>query len=210
MVAMLRRLYTSDCFQLLLDGVPGTAVFVVVAGVHEGSCLSPLLFIFFIRDLPCTIDRAVGNLAPRIKNCVRSTLVYADDVAEMALSHGGLQVEINACYDFFEGKLLRVNPDKSEVICFVKTRAADLDFSCDFQGNQRPCVRSARYLGIIFDTHGKWLEQKKIVAARSRSALGRCKIILGTIGRGNAKNALNLFDILVGSVYRYGLGAGRG
>jgi hypothetical protein len=207
MVAMLRRLYISDCFQLLLDGVPGTAVFVVVAGVHEGSCLSPLLFIFYIRDLPRAIDITVGDLAPRIQNRPRSTLVYADDVAEMALSHVGLQVEINACYDFFEGKLLRVNPDKSEVICFVKTRAVDFDFSCDFRGTQRPGVRSARYLGVVFDTHGKWLEQKRLVAARSRSALGRCKIILGTIGKGNAKNALNLFYVLVFSVYRYGLGA---
>ncbi len=45
-VAILRRLYVTDTFQLLLDGVPGSMVFVVVSGVHEGSCLSPLLFIF--------------------------------------------------------------------------------------------------------------------------------------------------------------------
>ncbi len=41
----------------------------------------------------------------------------------------------------------------------------------------------------------------------SQSALGRCKIILSTIGKGNAKHALNLYDSLVGSIYRYGLGA---
>jgi hypothetical protein len=40
-VSILRRLYVSDTFQLLLDGVPGSMVFVVVSGVHEGSCLSP-------------------------------------------------------------------------------------------------------------------------------------------------------------------------
>jgi hypothetical protein len=207
MVSMLRRLYVSDCFQLLLDGIPGTAIFVVVSGVHEGSCLSPLLFIFFIRDLPKFVDETDGIMAPSIKGNIRSTLVYADDVAEMSLSNAGLQVEIDACYSFFDGKLLRVNPDKSEVICFVRARAADHGFSCNFRGVQRKGVKAARYLGVFFDTHGNWKEQKQIVAARARSALGRCKTILNTIGKGNAKHALNLFDTLVGSIYRYVLGA---
>jgi hypothetical protein len=54
-VSLIRRLYSFDTFQVLLDGVPGTVVFSVVVGVHEGSCLSPMLFVFFIRDLPRTL-----------------------------------------------------------------------------------------------------------------------------------------------------------
>jgi hypothetical protein len=207
MVSMLRRLYVSDTFQLLLDGTPGTAVFVVVSGVHEGSCLSPLLFIFFIRDLPRQVNSTVGIEAPQISGKARSSLVYADDVAEMSYTINGLQIEIEACYCFFEGKLLAVNPDKSDVIKFVRCRSTDTACSVDFRGTRKEGVEVARYLGVFFDNKGSWKCQKTVALSRSKMALGRCKVILGTIGQENVKHSLNMFDVLVASVYRYGLGA---
>jgi hypothetical protein len=206
-VAILRRLYVSDSFQLLLDGVPGSMVFVVVSGVHEGSCLSPLLFIFFIPDLPRVLNSIPGTVAPSIKGKTCSTLVYADDVAEMSLSHMGLQVEVDACYEFFEQKLLNVNPEKSQVLCFIRSRAAEVHCHLDFRGTQRESVDVARYVGVYFDNRGNWKCQKSVVLSRSRVALGRCKVIISTVGRRNAKFAVNMFDVLVGSVYRYRFGA---
>ncbi len=100
-----------------------------------------------------------------------------------------------------------VNPGKSEVMCFVSPRSADVVFTCDFRGNLRESVNSARYLGIIFDSHGKWALQKGIVAARARLALGRCKVIVNTIGHRDSKHLIDLFDSLVASIYRFGLGA---
>jgi hypothetical protein len=64
-----------------------------------------------------------------------------------------------------------------------------------------------RYLGIFFDSTGNWKSQKEIVGARSRSALGRCKTIVNTIGRRDVKHLINLFDSIVASVYRYAFGA---
>ncbi len=43
-VSILRKLYAVDSFQLLLDGVPGTVIFTVVVGVHEGSSHAPSSF----------------------------------------------------------------------------------------------------------------------------------------------------------------------
>ncbi len=154
MVSVLRRLYISDTFQLLLDGVPGTAVFVVVLGVHEGSCLSPLLNIFFIQEPPSEVNTQIGIDAPTASGIVRSTLVYADDVVEMSLSANGLQIEIKTCYRFFERKLLAVNPDKSEVIKFVRSRTTDVSCHFDFRGTRRDGVEVARYLGVFFDNRG--------------------------------------------------------
>ncbi len=48
---MLTCLYTGDSFSILLDGVSSAQTFQVNAGVHEGSPLSPLLFILFIAQL---------------------------------------------------------------------------------------------------------------------------------------------------------------
>jgi hypothetical protein len=206
-VSILRRLYLSDTFQLLLDGVPGTAIFAVVTGVHEGSCLSPLLFIFFIRDLPATVNLTPGIDAPDILGSNTSTLVYADDVAEMSLTLRGLQLEIDVTVDFFDQRELEVNPEKSEVICFCRPRAVNPGFECSFGGVTRGSVEAVRYLGVHFDARGNWKLQKQLIVARSRAALGRCKVVVNTIGRGNVKQAINLFDTLVGSVYRFALGA---
>jgi hypothetical protein len=60
-VRLFKRLYVGDTFRLLLDGVPGHVVFCVVGGVHEGSCLSPTLFIFFIRELPACLNQLTIN-----------------------------------------------------------------------------------------------------------------------------------------------------
>ena len=144
MVGILRKLYVIDSFQLLLDGAPGTMVFVVVSGVHEGSCLSPLLFIFFIRGLPVYVKGCRGTDAPVInKNCV-PILLYADDVTEMSLTEAGLQVETDACVTFFLARDLEVNPDKSDVMCFVRPRSNLKSFSTRIGAVMRDSVEIVR------------------------------------------------------------------
>jgi hypothetical protein len=166
-----------------------------------------LLFIFFIRDLPRVVNATSNIHAPTICGMARSTLVYADDVTEMSFTQAGLQTEVDVCYNFFANKDLAVNPGKSDVMCFVSPRSQDLNFSINFQGTSRDSVTSARYLGIVFDSHGKWALQKGIVAAQARLALGRCKVMVNTIGRHNTKHIIDIFDSLVASIYRFGLGA---
>jgi hypothetical protein len=112
-------------------------VFMVVTGVHEGSCLSPLLFILFIRDLTKVVAGTAGIDVPVIGTEIVATLVYADDVAEMSKTHSGLQREINASITFFQQREQAVNPVKSELICFRRARAEDLIFECDFVGTTR-------------------------------------------------------------------------
>lgn len=184
----------------------GSLVFVVVTGVHEGSCLSPL-FIFFICDLTRVVSEAGGTDAPVVGTTTISTLVYADDVAEMARTTQGLQQEIDVTVEFFASKELDVNPDKSELICFTRARAEETIFSCNFRGVSRESTNIVCYLGIFFHSRGSWKSQKDIVTARSRSALGRCKTIVHTIGKHDTKHLVNLFDSIVSSLYRYAFGA---
>jgi hypothetical protein len=118
-----------------------------------------------------------------------------------------LQKEIDVTVDFFASRELDVNPDKSKLICFTRSRAVAENFSCDFQGVARESTDVVRYLGIFFDQKGTWKQQKDIVTARARSALGRCKTIVNTIGKHDTKHLVNLFDSIVASVYRYAFGA---
>jgi hypothetical protein len=65
---------------------------------------------------------------------------------------------------------------------------------------------SARYLGLQFQQDGRWNEQLAITISRSRVALGRCKIMARTIGTGNVRHLVNLFDATFSSIFCYGLG----
>jgi hypothetical protein len=136
MVGILRRLYVGNTFQLLLDGQVGSLVFMVVTGVHEGSCLSPLLFIFFIRDLTREVSNTAGIDAPRVGRTVIASLVYADDVAELSRTISGLQKEIDVTDDFFHKRAQEVNPAKSELICFGRAQAPEVVFECTFRGTK--------------------------------------------------------------------------
>jgi hypothetical protein len=205
-VALLRKLYSVDSFQLLLDGTPGTMVFTVVIGVHEGSCLSPTLFIFFVRDLPEKIRQVDGTEAPVVKGVARAIIFYADDVTELAKSIPGLQVTTDATVDFFRERELVTNPDKSDFVHFVRPRSMPRSFSVTVDGVQRASVEVVRYLGVMFDSRSSWKDQKAVALSRSRLALGRLKVITLTVGRGHVKLLVNLFDSIVSSVFRYGLG----
>jgi hypothetical protein len=65
---------------------------------------------------------------------------------------------------------------------------------------------SARYLGLIFQSNGKWKIQLQTSASRARIALGRCKVIASTVGYASLGLLVNYFDATVASVYRFGLG----
>ena len=147
-----------------------------------------------------------GTDAPVINKIPVPILLYAD-VTEMSLTEAGLQVETHACVTFFLARDLEVNPEKSDVMCFVRPRSDLRSFSIRISIEMRDSVQIVRYLGIFFDARGNWKYQKSVVMARAKVLLGRCKTIVNTIGRRDTKQLINLFDSVVASVYRYGLGA---
>jgi hypothetical protein len=67
------------------------------------------------------------------------------------------------------------NPDKCEFLIFAR-RQAEVEFTV--QGVPRKNQSSARYLGLIFSGNGSWDQQLQVALSRSRSALGRCKIMI--------------------------------
>ncbi len=203
-VALLRKLYRCDTFCLLLDGEPGHVVFCVVTGVHEGSCLSPTLFIFFIRDLPSRLT-ALSLNCPVIGGKVISCMFFADDLTVLAYSVPDAQALVDESVIYFEEKGLTPNPEKCEFLVFG-SRTGGPNARWNVLGVHREQQRSARYLGLLFQADGKWDLQLQLALSKSRSALGRCKIIMRTIGTGSITLALSFFDSIVASVYRFGLG----
>ncbi len=203
-VGLLRRLYTGDTFRLLLDGVPGHLVICVVTGVHEGSCLSPTLFIFFIRELPLRLNQLTIN-CPVVDGIPLSCMFFADDLTLLAYAISDAQVLVDEATAYFVQKGLKPNPAKCEFMVFSRQRGRS-KASWNVVGVRREEQDTARYLGLHYQANGRWDTQLQLSLSKARSALGRCKIIMKTVGTGNLKLALSYFDSLVASVYRFGLG----
>jgi hypothetical protein len=204
---ILTRLYTGDSFQILLDGQPGRRSFQVNSGVHEGSPLSPLLFILFVAGLIRHLRENGGNsfgfrLSGGLKLCC---LLYADDVLLLATTRLGLQRLIDLTCQFFASLGLEINPQKSDVVIFAPLRAPN-PTSFAIAGLTKDVVNESKYLGVIFHKGGNWKCQLEATVTRCKMARGRCQVICSTLGIDRPKPMCQIFDMFVSAIYRYSLG----
>jgi hypothetical protein len=204
---ILTRLYSNDTFSVLLDGKTSDRVFCVNSGVHEGSPLSPLLFILFIAGLvkhlesDVTILDGVKLANGRMLRCI----LYADDILLLATTADGLQRLLDKTGEFFVQMGLSVNPTKSDIIIFGPRPRVVRNFT--IVGTSKLVRDEAKYLGVIFQRGGQWKCQQDAMVARCRMARGRCEIICRSIGLQRVEQIVQVFDMFVSSVYRYSLGA---
>ncbi len=205
---ILTRLYTGDSFQVLLDGQASSRAFQVNAGVHEGSPLSPLLFILFIAGLVRHLranggDRFGFRLSDGTSLCC---LLYADDVLLLAITREGLQRLLDITCSFFESLGLSINPLKSDVVIFAPLRAPN-PTSFTIASLTKHVVDESKYLGVIFHKGGNWKCQLEMTVTRCKMARGRCNIICSSLRIDKPKAMCQIFDMFVSAIYRYSLGS---
>ena len=88
------------------------------SGVIQGDVLSPLLFLLFINDLPDVISNTKHAHLTTLNNKDIPLLAFADDVALMSSSPGGLQKQLNALNVYCNEWRLTVNTEKTKVLVF--------------------------------------------------------------------------------------------
>jgi hypothetical protein len=130
-------------------GNSSSSRYLVDAGVPQGSCYAPHLFILFINSIP----------VPR--HC--KIAVYADDTALMssiqnydfktlaARMEQGL-AEIHSEYSSWK---IRLNPEKTESILFTKSvimRQEEENNKITFDGKTLNWAPSVKYLGVVLDS----------------------------------------------------------
>jgi hypothetical protein len=205
---VLTRLYSKDSFSILLEDDSTPQRFNVTAGVHEGSPLSPLLFILFMSDLVEHLRRCGSSLGGfRLRDgSTIFCILYADDVLLIATSAAALQRLIDDTSSYFTSEGMCVNPGKSDIVVFSNSRVSPpIQFTIGAE--VKDPVSDARYLGVLFERNQSWKKQKEAAVLRSRVALGRSKVICSSLGLTNPNTLLQIFDMFVSSVYRYSAGA---
>ena len=137
-----------------------TQEFEVKVGVHQGSVLSPLLFIIVMQAL--SKHTAVG---------LPWELLYADDLAVISESEDGLNERMRAWKNCLEMKGLKVNIGKTKVMC-VRKKQDPLKTKCEWPCGV--CYKNVKTNSILCTKCKKWVHKRCAkIKARVSNSLAR-------------------------------------
>ena len=118
MIHIIIALYTNVMSCVKLNNSI-TDIFSCTDGLRQGDSLSPILFSFYINDLPSKLSRV--NTSTDI-----DILLYADELAILASSREELQHKLNVLSVYCKDKNLNVNVNKSKVMVFNSIKTQNL------------------------------------------------------------------------------------
>lgn len=121
--------------------VGGAGEFEVRVGVHQGSCLSPLLFII-----------VMDAISENIRREVPWDMLYADDLIVADESAQNSQASFTSWQRALESKGLKINASKTESM--VCSRTDEELVIMDGEGNKLKQVETFKYLGSIMNAKG--------------------------------------------------------
>lgn len=196
--------FLSDRSQLVSVGKIRSCHVHLKAGVPQGSILSPLLFNLYVNDMHNVLS-----------NC--KLFQYADDTALIAthINLAGamniLQDDTMKIFDWFNSNLLKINPEKSKLVCFRNTlKNISLTPELYLHGSQ--CTNcsctpalfsdSVKYLGIWFDSGLLWNTHLSNVCVKLRRTACLLYQIKSLVPLFVKKMLVNSFAY---SILRYGI-----
>ena len=166
------------------------------AGTPQGSCLSPLLYIILVNDIPdVSQSGSIGQFADDIALWTNTFTFPA------AISR--LQKAVNQLEGWCRRWRIKLNGAKSNLLLIHRLHEKpndDLSIQL-FNDIIKPCS-SARYLGIQFDNKLKFKDHFMDIESRSTSRLNLFKILVKN-GVDN-RTLIRLFKTYVRPIFEFG------
>ena len=169
----------------------------ILYGVPQGSILGPLLFLIYINDLPAALDKVIPVMFADDTNLV----IKGKNINELVTT---LNAELDSLSDYFKANKLKLNVDKTKLVCFRK-KGYDLSEGIPdviLDGSILECEKDTTFLGITLDEHLTWENHCNKVAnkmAKNTGVLNRVKKSLPTC------SLLTIYNSLIFSHLCYGL-----
>ena len=141
LVDCIRDMY-HECGTSVISAAGETESFQVRVGLHQGSALSPFLFV----TLMDVLSEGVRLELPWV-------MLYADDIAMCMVETADLNVNLEAWREKLEDRGLRINRMKTEWMrCLFGEEHDEVDLEIDMENLKE--VESFKYLGSVLDNSG--------------------------------------------------------
>ena len=144
--------------------------FTITAGVRQGCVTAPLLYAIFINPLIKRVKALQVGILLDATTAV-CILGYADDMSLLAGNTDDLQLLLNESATVSDELAFRFNVKKTKVQVFHASPGTPCKVT--LYGDVIEQVQSFRYLGIPFQSNGKWNEAKADLLRRATTALRR-------------------------------------
>lgn len=169
---------------------------IVVAGVPQGSILGPILFLYFINDIPKSKNT---NLA-----------LFADDTAiiaqswrkEQAIKY--LQDHIEKLENYYETWKIKINVTKTELVIFSKKEKKKQHFTLHMNDTPIQSKKEAKYLGVILDQNLDFNSHIKNAKKKGYAAMSLLYNLLNRNSKVSTKNKLLLYKMIIRPLITYG------
>ena len=122
-------------------------------GVRQGCVLSPTLFSLFINQLANQVNDLGEHGIQMLPNILELfLLLFADDIALISNSPGGLQSQLNILKNCCDRLMLTVNKTKTKIMVFRKGGFLSQAEKWYYDGELLEVVNKYTYLGFTFTT----------------------------------------------------------
>ena len=140
-------------------------------GLRQGCSLSPILFSLFIDDLNSMMhDSNVRGVQmfPNLDEIFM--LMFADDIALISDTTGGLQKELNILYNFCEKSKLVVNVGKTKIMVFKRGGALSRFEKWSYGNCKLDVVNCFNYVGMLFTSKLSMFKMADAMSAKAKKA----------------------------------------
>ena len=197
---LIKTLYCNSSCSIRI-GDNKTRSFSYSKGVRQGCILSPLLFNFYINNLPYSFQNALSDPFVLPNGTKINSLLYADDLIILSRSKTGLQNCLNTLSSYCKSWMLKINPKKTKVMIFQKRskKSVDINFKID---TDVEIVQEYTYLGTRLTPTGNFtlaLDHLKEKAMHAFSNIQKHTLL----SKLNPNTASQIFDTMIFSILSY-------
>ena len=170
-----------------------------VAGVPQGSVLSPLLFLIYVNDLPKPHHRQ------------NSKSQFADDTALWAASRNVhiaaklLQKDLRKLAKWCAKWRIKLNPEKTKVIIFSwSSLARNAEPTLKLYGEKLKIYPQVKFLGITFDSKFTFKKHFEDILGRCNARHQRIRLLSNKKWGPSPSTILQIYKQCVRPIFEYG------